>query len=177
MGIGTRSPKPRSAVPVRTGRYAILCSGRQRAVETEGFQAAGRACIYAVARLLQAARRRRGEGTPPLRCGANPIRISQTGRKKFSPSLPDWISCSMRSIYRNRTQHPCSLNLWGQRCVRFKRRQACGRRPCLLQLICSGACITGSRNVKQLPLPGAESTVTLPPSSVAYSRTMARPKP
>ena len=72
MGIGTRSPKPRSGVVARTGRYAILCSGRQCAVETEGFQAAGRACIYAVARLLQAARRRRGEGTPPY--GAEQIR-------------------------------------------------------------------------------------------------------
>ena len=58
MGIGTRSPKPRSGVVARTGRYAILCSGRQCVVETEGFQAAGHACIYAVARLLQAARRR-----------------------------------------------------------------------------------------------------------------------
>ena len=61
-GFGTA---PSSYVPARTGRYAILCSGRQRAVETEGFQAAGRACIYAVARLLQAARRRRDVDIPP----------------------------------------------------------------------------------------------------------------
>ena len=38
MGAEVRSLKPRSDVAARTGRYAILCSGRQRAVETEGFR-------------------------------------------------------------------------------------------------------------------------------------------
>ena len=81
-------------------------------------------CLSALERsdVGAAARRRRGEGTPPY--GVEQIRAVFLEADVRNPphSRRGGFRASRYRIMRKETQHLCPLNLWGQRCVRSNRK-------------------------------------------------------